>query len=185
MPPQLPSSERESGLYLEAHFEADLVRIVRSEPISRVSRARLRAPILTEDYADLSRPDAAEIVLTILNADGSVLDAFAWPQAARAFFDRPRGQYESGDIEGGPVDAQTTLRILRVPIRPEAEYFFFYGSESKRIAGTSRRALFQRPMGLYTLRPDEPPLPIPPLPPLPIPTPIPPKPLPLPYIPLK
>ena len=71
MPPQLPSSERESGLYLEAHFEADLVRIVRSEPISRVARARLRAPMLTEDYADTSKPDAAEIVLSILNAEGA------------------------------------------------------------------------------------------------------------------
>ena len=125
MPPQLPSSERESGLYIEAHFEADLVRIVRSEPISRVARARLRAPMLTEDYADPSKPDAAEIVLSILNADFTVLDAFAWPHAARAFFDRPRGQSESGDIEGGPVDARTTLRILRVPIRPEAEYLVF------------------------------------------------------------
>ena len=112
-----------------------------------------------------------------------MLDAFAWPQAARAFFDRPRGQDESGDIEGGPVDARTTLRILRVPIRPEAEYLFFHGSESKRIAGTSRRAFSQRPMGLYPLRPDGPPLPTPP--PLPIPTPIPPKLLPLPYIPVK
>ena len=183
MPPQLPSSERESGLYLEAHFEADLVRIVKSEPISRVARARLRAPMLTEDYADTSKPDAAEIVLSILNAGGTVLDAFAWPKAARAFFDRPRDQDERGDIEGGPVDARTTLRILRVPIRPEAEYLFFYGTESKRIAGAPRRAIFQRPMGLYQLRPDVPPLPTPP--PLPIPTPIPPKPLPLPYIPLK
>ena len=183
MPPQLPSSERESGLYLEAHFEADLVRIVRLEPISRVSRARLRAPKLTEEYANPSRPDAAEIVLSILNADFTVLDAFAWPHAARAFFDRPRGQSESGDIEGGPVDARTTLRILRVPIRPEAEYLFFHGSESKRIAGTSRRAFSQRPMGLYPLRPDGPPTPTPP--PLPIPTPIPPRFLPLPYIPAK
>ena len=54
---------------------------------------------------------------------------------------------ESGDIEGGPVDARTTLRILRVPIRPEAEYFFFHGSESKRIAGAPRRALFSAPNG--------------------------------------
>ena len=57
-----------------------------------MARARLRAPILTEDYADTSKPDAAEIVLSILNAEGAVLDAFAWPQAARAFFDRPRDQ---------------------------------------------------------------------------------------------
>ena len=81
------------------------------------------------------------------------------------------------------MDARTTLRILRVPIRPGAEYLFFHGSESKRIAGTSRRAFSQRPMGLYPLRPDVPPLPIPPL--LPIRTPIRPKLLPLPYIPVK
>jgi hypothetical protein len=183
MPPQLPSFERESGLYLEAHFEPDLVRIVRSEPITRVARARLRAPIVTEDYANTSKPDAAEVVLTILDSGGFVLDAFAWPQAARAFFDRSRGDDERGDIDGGPTDARTTLRILRVPIRPEAEYLFFYGSESRRVAGSERRALFQRPMGLYHLKSDGPPSPTPP--PLPIPTPIPLKPMPLPYIPKK
>jgi hypothetical protein len=175
MPAQL-QEQRESGIYLQIEVGSEQARVVRAARIPRVSRVKLHPPQLTAERLALYRTPAAERVLAILDRGGDVLDAFGWSAAGEAFFDRDIEGSDDG-LQGSPGPVRETTQTLRIPIREQADFLFFYGSETRGPGdGPGIARLEQRPLALYYLGAGEPP----PIPPLPIPLPGPPGPAPLP-----
>jgi IgA Peptidase M64 len=175
MPPQL-QERREPGLHLQIEIEPERVRIVRAARIPRVSRVKLHSPQLTAERVHTYQVPAAERVLAVLDHEGQVLDAFGWSVAGEAFFDRDIEGSEGG-LQGSPGRVHETVQVIRVPIREQAEFLFFYGSETRGLAdGVGIARLEQRPLALYYFGEGD----VPPAPPLPIPLPGPPWPVPLP-----
>lgn len=179
MRPQDRRPGYEAGLHLQAEIDRDQVRIERAARIPRVSRVRLRSPLLTAERAGMFPTSLPERVLTVLGREGEILDAFGWSAAGDAFFDRETEE-EDGGLRGSPGPSRQTTEVLRVPVKEGATFLFFYSVEARRRAdGVSGLELDRRPLGLYYLGSGD----LLPVPPLPIPWPSPPGPLPLPLPP--
>ena len=174
----------EPGLYLEVTIDAESANVTLAAEIQRVSRRSLRSPLLApDDVARYKRP-AAEIVLTLLDAAGAILDRFAWPGRAEAFVDRSYEGAGEGAIQGGPRDSGLKDRIIKVPIRKETLYLLFTQSMLRAGQGPPDAPLTfsQQTLGLYFIGVPGVPVPPPPIPPFPFPNPVPPKPFPLPFL---
>jgi len=168
-----PSTPAENGVYLFVKVARHAVTVRQITPIERAPRTRLREPLLTRERAGALPRSASELVLIVIERDGTIVESFGWPAEAEVFVDRV--DPKTGDFIGGPIRTSEWDARLRIPVRESARYLFFYRTDLV-VDRERRRAISYVGLGLIDLMPslggDLPPLPVPwPYPPLPAPLP--------------
>jgi hypothetical protein len=164
-----------SGIELLVEFRRDRLELLRAAPIRHSPHMNLHAPAVTEERLPGLAAGQAEVVLSILDAQGALIESFGFPLPGRRYFDG--GNPKARTIRGGPrpiAPGEHDVRALRVPWFEGVSFLFFHRSE---VTGTDRGlAIRRQSLLLVPVRPDETPpmrtlpfeLPRPPIVPLPL-----------------
>jgi hypothetical protein len=146
-------------VYLFVWITKEMVQVRKATRVENAPRLQLRPPWLTREALPKFESDASELVLAILNDDGSVAEAFAWPAEPEAILDRAVEKKLTSSV----LSLSEWAARWRIPMTQAARYLQFYRTDFAR-AQEGGSTFRQTSLGVFDLKPGGPERPAPRLP---------------------